>query len=54
MNRLEQLRLQWVAELEKIDDGYADALEDGTDPVRMAQLEGMIAAYQQIIRDAAR
>lgn len=53
MTRLAALREQWSADLARLEDGYADALEDGTDPVRATQLEGMITAYQQIIRDAA-
>ena len=54
MTRLAELREQWAADLARLEDGYADALEtDATDPARLSQLEGMIAAYQQIIRDAA-
>lgn len=52
--RLERLREQWAADLERLEDGYADALETGTDPGKVSQLEGMIAAYQRIIRDAKR
>lgn len=53
MIRLEQLRGQWAADLARLEDGYAEALETEADPAKVAQLEGMIAAYQQIIRDAA-
>lgn len=53
MTRLEQLREQWAVDLARLEDGYAEALETEADPARLSQLEGMIAAYQQIIRDAA-
>ncbi|WP_157773452.1 hypothetical protein [Brachybacterium vulturis] len=53
MTRLEQLREQWAGDLARLEDGYAEALETGADQGRVAQLEGMIAAYQQTIRDAA-
>lgn len=53
MTRLEQLRKQWAADLERIKGGYADELEHGTDPAKLARLEGVIAAYQRIIRDTA-
>lgn len=49
---LAELREQWATDMERIEDGYADALEDGTDPVKIAQIEGMIAAYRRIIHDA--
>ena len=54
MTRLEQLRGQWAADLARLEDGYAEALEHGTDPVQPPRLEGMIAAYRQILRDAQR
>lgn len=54
MSGLQRLRSKWASNLARIEDSYADALEDGTDGVKLAQLEGMIAAYQQIIRDAQR
>lgn len=54
MTRLEQLRGQWTADLARLEDGYADALEAEADPGKVSQLEGMIAAYRQIIRDAER
>ena len=54
MTRLEQLCEQWAADVARLEDGYAEALETAADPGRVAQLEGMIAAYQQIIRDAKR
>jgi len=54
MTRLEQLREQWAADLARLGDGYAEALEaDATEPARLSQLEGMIATYRQIVRDAA-
>ncbi|MGO1354054.1 hypothetical protein [Brachybacterium alimentarium] len=49
---LQQLREQWSVDLARLLDGYADALEDGTDPVKIAQIEGMIATYRRIIHDA--
>ena len=51
---LQQLREQWSVDLARLLDGYADALEDGTDPVKIAQIEGMIATYRRIIHDARR
>lgn len=54
MTRLAELREQWTADLARLEDGYAGALEDGTDPLQLARLEGMIATYRQIIRDAQR
>lgn len=51
MTRLAELRDQWAVDLGRVEDGYAEALENGTDPVQLARVEGMIAAYQQIIRD---
>lgn len=54
MTRLERLRERWAGDLARLEDAYAEALEsDATAPARLAQLEGMIAAYQQITRDAA-
>lgn len=50
---LTKLREQWATDLERIEDGYADALETDAEASKVAQLEGMIAAYQRIIRDAA-
>lgn len=52
--RLERLRDRWTADLARLDDAYADALETGIDPGKVAQLEGMIAAYQRIIADTKR
>src|SRR5690606_3204296 len=43
---LEQLREQWAADLARIEDGYADELESGADPVALGRMEGMIVAYQ--------
>lgn len=54
MTRLEQLREQWTADLARLEDGYADALETEADPGKLSQLEGMIVAYQQVIRDSKR
>lgn len=51
--RLDELRAQWATDLERIEAGYAEALENGADPATLTRLEGMIAAYQQITRDAA-
>lgn len=52
MTRLAELRDQWAVDLGRVEDGYAEALENGTDPVTVARLEGAIATYRQIIRDA--
>lgn len=55
MTRLAELRQQWATDLERIEDGYAEAQEaDATDPLTLAQQEGMIAAYRQIISNAKR
>lgn len=54
MSAVQRLREQWAVDLARLEDGYAEALEaDATEPARLSQLEGMIAAYRQIIRDAA-
>jgi len=50
---LEQLREQWAADLARIEDGYADELESGADPVALGRMEGMIVAYQRITHDSA-
>lgn len=52
MTHLGQLHGQWTADQTRLEAAYAEALEAGADPRQIAQLEGMIAAYQQIIRDA--
>lgn len=54
MTRLEQLHGQWTADHARLEAAYAEAQESGADPGQIAQLEGMIAAYQQIIRDVTR
>lgn len=54
MSAVQRLREQWAVDLARLEDGYAGALEDGTDPLQLARLEGMIATYRQIIRDAQR
>lgn len=43
----------WRRVLGTLEAAYTDAQgSDAAEPWRVAQLEGMIAAYQQIIRDA--
>lgn len=54
MTKLERRHARWAAELEKVECGYADALEAGAEPVTLGRMEGMIAAYQRIIADTAR
>ncbi|HLR93099.1 MAG TPA: hypothetical protein VK053_01115 [Jiangellaceae bacterium] len=54
MSDLEQLRGQWQAALERIEDGYADALENGAPPDDVSVMAGMIAAYRRIITDTKR
>lgn len=51
---LAELREQWATDMERVEDGYADALESGAAPVVLGRMEGMIAAYHRIIADTKR
>lgn len=50
---MQQLWEQWTSDLERLEEGYADGHEGDADPIRLAQIDGMVVAYQQIISDTA-